>query len=37
MTAFYGFYEEIRRKYGNINPWKECTEVFDYLPLGAII
>jgi serine/threonine-protein phosphatase 6 catalytic subunit len=33
----YGFYDEISRKYGNLNPWKYCTEVFDYLPLGVII
>jgi serine/threonine-protein phosphatase 6 catalytic subunit len=33
----YGFFDEINRKYGNSNPWKYCTEVFDYLPLGAII
>ena len=33
----YGFYDEIVRKYGNANPWKYCTDVFDYLPLGAIV
>lgn len=37
ITKSYGFYEEIDRKYGNPNPWTYCTEVFDYLPLGAII
>ena len=37
ITKSYGFYEEIDRKYGNPNPWNYCTEVFDYLPLGAII
>lgn len=25
------------RKYGNANPWKYCTEVFDYLGIGAIV
>lgn len=25
------------RKYGNSNPWKYFTEVFDYLPIGAVI
>ena len=33
----YGFYEECQRKYGNVNVWKYCTDVFDYLSLGAII
>ena len=37
ITQVYGFYDEIVRKYGNPNPWKYCTDVFDYLPLGAII
>ena len=37
ITTVYGFYDEINRKYGNPNPWKYCTEVFDYLPLGAIV
>jgi len=25
------------KKYGNAQPWKYCTEVFDYLGLGAIV
>ena len=33
----YGFYEEVTRKYGNANPWKFFNQVFDYLPLAAII
>ena len=37
VTSVYGFYEETMRKYGNANPWKYCTEVFDYLGIGAII
>jgi len=37
ITTVYGFYDEINRKYGNPNPWKYCTEVFDYLPIGAIV
>lgn len=37
VTAVYGFYDEILRKYGNINPWKYCTDVFDHLIIGALI
>ena len=33
----YGFYEEISRKYGNVNPWRYFNDLFDYLPIGAII
>ena len=33
----YGFYEEITRKYGNANPWRYFNDLFDYLPLAAII
>lgn len=33
----YGFYDEIMRKYGNMNCWKYFTELFDYFPLAAII
>jgi serine/threonine-protein phosphatase 6 catalytic subunit len=33
----YGFYEEINKKYGNANPWRYFNDVFDYLPLAAII
>ena len=33
----YGFLDEITQKYGNQTPWKIFNEVFDYLPLGAIV
>jgi serine/threonine-protein phosphatase 4 catalytic subunit len=25
------------RKYGSLNIWKYCTDIFDYLPLAAVI
>mgnify|MGYP000959179699 FL=1 len=37
ITLQYGFYDEVVRKYGNANPWKYCTDVFDYLGIGAVI
>ena len=36
-SQFYGFYDEVSRKFGNSNVWKHITDVFDYLPLGAIV
>ena len=37
ITQVYGFYDECQRKYGNANPWKYCTELFDYLNIAAIV
>ena len=37
ITQVYGFYDECIRKYGNSNVWKYFTDLFDYLPLTAII
>lgn len=36
ITQVYGFYDECQRKYGNANPWKYCTELFDWCPLAAV-
>jgi len=37
ITQVYGFYEECLSKYGSVNPWKWCTQVFDYLTVAALI
>ncbi|XXZ97858.1 phosphoprotein phosphatase PP4 catalytic subunit [Meyerozyma guilliermondii] len=37
ITTVYGFYDECVRKYGSVNVWRYCCEVFDYLALGAIV
>ena len=33
----YGFYDECLRKYGHANVWKYFTDLFDYLPLTAVV
>ncbi|KAI4839507.1 serine/threonine protein phosphatase 4 [Plasmodium brasilianum] len=37
ITEVYGFYDECIKKYGSVNVWKYCTDVFDYLSVGALI
>lgn len=37
ITQSYGFYDECVRKYGSLNVWRYCTDVFDYLTLSAVI
>lgn len=37
ITQVYGFYDECLRKYGNATVWKYFTDLFDYLPLTALV
>lgn len=37
ITQVYGFYDECMRKYGSVNVWRHCTEVFDLLSLSALV
>ncbi|CAD8077501.1 unnamed protein product [Paramecium sonneborni] len=37
QTQVYGLYDEVYRKFGNAYPWQYFCEIFDYLPLCALI
>ena len=37
ITQVYGFYDECTRKYGSVNVWRYCCDVFDYMSLGAVV
>ena len=37
ITQVYGFYDECLRKYGSASVWKIFTDLFDYLPLTALV
>uniref|UniRef100_A0A0G4FZN7 Serine/threonine-protein phosphatase n=1 Tax=Chromera velia CCMP2878 TaxID=1169474 RepID=A0A0G4FZN7_9ALVE len=37
ITQVYGFYDECLRKYGSANVWHAFTDLFDFLPLSALV
>eukprot|EP00494_Astrolonche_serrata_P023809 UN24067 len=37
VTKTYGFYDEILKKYGSVKCWITCTDLFDLIPLSALI
>ena len=37
VNQLYGFYEECLNYYGHAGLWRMCNEVFDLLPIGAIV
>ena len=37
VTQVYGFYDECVKKYGNTLVWKYFTDLFDFLPLAALV
>jgi len=37
ITQVYGFYDECLRKYGSASVWRCFTDLFDYLPLSALV
>ena len=37
VTQVYGFYDECLRKYGSVNVWRMCTELFDFITLSAVV
>lgn len=37
ITQVYGFYDECMKKFGSLNVWRYCTDLFDYLTISALV
>ena len=37
VTQIYGFYDECLKKYGSSTVWSHLTDIFDFLPLTAVV
>lgn len=37
INLMYGFYEETLQRFGHSGPYEMCNELFDYLPIAAVI
>lgn len=37
VNQMYGFYEEIINRFGHPGPYRMCNDLFDYLPMAAVI
>ena len=37
ITQAYGFYDECNKKFGTMNVWRYCSDLFDYMTLSAVI
>lgn len=37
ITQVYGFYDELMQHFGTAGPWRAVSDVFEYLPLTAVI
>ncbi|KAK8893254.1 Serine/threonine-protein phosphatase 6 catalytic subunit [Tritrichomonas musculus] len=37
VNQLYGFYDECLNNYGHAGLWRMCNEVFDLLPIGAVV
>ncbi|KAK2964911.1 putative Serine/threonine-protein phosphatase 6 catalytic subunit [Blattamonas nauphoetae] len=37
ISGSYGFFDDCMKRYGNVLPWMKCMELFDCLPIAALV